>query len=271
VKAQLQGVCETSKNFAMKCVIIALSVLLVSCDLAAQPFDNGGMGHFMAGPGWIFSAKIDDYLSRPEVLGPSYDPSHMGMMMGGEGFGISNRFLIGGGGYGIGVFTIASDSAEITEYQGGGYFKAGYIFWNMPATFATANVGIGFAGHSYEIYNRRSVNGIFFNQEFPIMKGQQRTYSYGSMMLDLSAGIKTVLDKPEGGKVGGVMFGLDAGLICDLAISDWYCYESGDENIYGAPKPGITTIPYFRLTIGGGGFKTGTHAGGGAETPEPQE
>lgn len=255
----------------MKHSLIFLSLLVISGSLMAQSFDKGGMGHFMAGPGWILSAKVDDYLSRPEVLGSSYQPVHLGMMMGGEGFGITNRFLVGGGGYGLGIFTVNTDEAAVTEFQGGGYFKTGYIFWTKPTTFMSANVGVGFAGHSYEIRNLRDVDGIYFNQEFPIMPGYQRTYTYGSMLVDLGCAVKTVLAKPEGGKLGGVILGLDAGCIFDQATSDWYSDENSDEYVYGAPKPGMTTIPYIRVTIGGGGFKSSIPLGTGVETPRPEE
>lgn len=256
----------------MKRMLILMTLLVAAGNAGSQSLDAGGLGYFMTGPNWIYASRIDDYLARPEVLGPSYQPYHLGMMIGGEGFGLADRFLIGGGGYGTGVFSVQSDSGAVTEFQGGGYFKAGYLFWSKATMFAHANLGIGFMGHTFEIRNDRAVNGIYFDQEFPVMPGQERIYSYGGMSLDPGVGFKMVLAKPEGEKLGGVVVGVDVGCIINLPYSDWYSDESVYDYIYGPPVPGVSTALYIRFIFGGGGFKNKAYVTNDLpETPMPRE
>jgi len=207
----------------------------------------------MTGPSWVFSQKVNDYLSEPYIMGASYSPTNLGIQAGGEGFAMIHRVLIGGGGYGISQFTQSADSASLVQGSGGGYFKVGYVFWSKQKTFMTTNLGIGGFGSSYEITNQKSKNGIYFNEEFPIRTGETKTYSYAGSLFDFTYGIKTLITGKNMNSHGGFMLGFDAGCLLNVATGSW----SGDEdNIIGPPSPGVTTIPYIRLTIGGGGFST---------------
>ena len=236
----------------MKRYLIFLASLIFGQGATSQQINSGGFGHFMIGPAWSLSQKVDDYLAQPNVLGNSFQPIQSGVLAGGEGFAVINRVLIGGGGYGISHFSQSSDSGSLIKAGGGGYFKAGYIVWTRTRSFMTANIAFGGFGYTYEITNNRAQNGIYFNQEFPINKGETRRYTYGGTSFDFSYGIKTVVGKrQEADRCGGFMLGTDVGCLLNIATGDWV---GAEDNIIGPPSPGMMAIPYIRLTIGGGGF-----------------
>ena len=234
----------------MKRVLIIFICLGFYASTSAQQIERGGFGYFMSGPAFVLSSKVDNYLSTEDVLGPSYKAPTISVGAGGEGFAILGRVIIGGGGFGLSQFVQHCDSASLTQSGGWGYFKTGYIVWSKKYSFMSANIGVGGFGYNYEIRNDIAKNGIYFNKEFPILIGEQRKYSYGGTCFDFSYGIKTLVINKEKDRDGGFLFVFDAGVLLSIATGDW---QGDDEKIMGPPSPGISSTPYIRILIGGGG------------------
>lgn len=256
---------------AIKTSIVLGTLMVIASGTLAQSFERGGMGYAVLGPSWIFSSRVDDYLSRPEVLGSSYQPAAFGFMWGGEGFVIRHRILIGGSFEGSNPLEIQTSTATVNEFYASFNFKTGYIFWDRGSNFMNFNLGTGFMTHSFDIRNDKAPDGIFFNQEYPVNLGEQQSYSYGGFDFDFGVGVKKVLGSSAGDKMSGVMLGIDAGCFLNIPTGGWYNTYDMNEIIYGPPSPGVSAVPYIRLVIGGGGFKSGVPVGKGEETPPPQK
>ena len=98
---------------------------------------GGGAGHFMVGLALILNKNVTDYLTKPDVLGPSYDGTPLALQIGGEGYAMINKFIIGGGGFGLGGFESGADDGNVTIGGADGYFKTGYRFWTRNTSFMT--------------------------------------------------------------------------------------------------------------------------------------
>lgn len=259
----------------MKKITIALllTLLLGSMHtLTAQETSDekitGGFGHFFIGPGFIQAKKINDYLKKPDVLGSSYSPSTMAYSIGGEGGAVLNRFIIGGGGFGMFSPSYSTDSARTMTGMGGGYFKIGYIFYQRTNTFMYGYASFGGSGYSLQITNIGDSAPVNFNRKYPLQPGKKETYSFGGLLFDLGVSVKTITiseKSTDSRKWGGFMLGVDLGCFVTMPISDWNTSGNGNNNgnnnndvnhaVVGPPSPTSIFSPYIRLTLGGGGFK----------------
>lgn len=255
-------------------ITLLLAVLLgtlhtVSGQEAAESKITGGFGHFFIGPGFIQAKKINDYLKKSDVLGSSYSPSSMNYSIGGEGGAVLNRFIIGGGGFGMFSPSYSTDSARTMTGMGGGYFKIGYIFYQRPNTFMYGYASFGGAGYSLQVSNIGDSMPVNFNRKYPLQAGKKETYSFGGLLFDLGVSLKTIAISEKSAdtrKWGGFMLGVDIGCFVTMPISDWNASQGSNINnnnnnndanhvVVGPPSPASVFSPYIRLTLGGGGFK----------------
>lgn len=254
--------------------LLALAFFLGSNPANAQGNNDetktvGGFGHFFIGPAFIQSKKVNDYLKRSDVMGSSYSPATFGYTIGGEGAAILNRFIIGGGGFGVVTPSISTDSSRAQAAMGGGYFKVGYIFHQKPNTFMYGYASFGGSGYSLQLSNLGDSTPINFNRKYPTLPGKKDYFSFGGFLFDFGVSLKTIAVgnvSKDAKKKGGFMIGVDLGCAVTLPISDW---ESGNNNnnnnnnnntnnrvvVTGPSTPSAMFSPYFRLTIGGGGFR----------------
>jgi hypothetical protein len=239
----------------MKKLLLMLFFLPVWLTSTGQDIiiSGGGAGHFMTGPAFILNKNVTDYLKKPTVLGPSYDGVPLAMQIGGEGYAMINKFIIGGGGFALAGFESNAGHGTVTIGGAGGYFKSGYRFWTRKASFMTVNTGVGAFGCSVDLENMTDENGIAFNKTNPIAVGEKRSYSFGGALFDLSLGFKSMaMGSMDENGFGGFLLGVDAGCMLNVPVGEW---KADNENtIQGPPGPGLVTIPFIRLTLGGGGF-----------------
>ena len=214
---------------------------------------GGGAGHFTIGPSLVFSKSIQDYLKEPHVLGSSYDGTPWALQIGGEGYAMINKFLVGGGGFALSGFKTTANDGNAMMGGAGGYFKTGYRIFSGKTNFTTINASIGGFGYPLELENKSAENGVAFNRSAPIEIGKKNSYSFRGMLLDLGFGNKSMVigSRNEDG-FGGFLLGMDAGCMLSVPFGDWKA--DNETSISGPPDPDYVWMPYLRLTIGGGGF-----------------
>jgi hypothetical protein len=207
------------------------------------------------GPGWFAPNEFTDYLQQPSVLGASLDWRNLGISAGGEGFAEIRGLLIGGGGYGLALPSMRSDSGTAWVAVGAGYFKTGYVFYQTGRQFAAFTVGLGAGGIGTNIKNNSKSTPILFDTEDPIDPGDEKAYAIGYAMFDFGVSFKGVASSRSGeerGRYSGFMFGIDAGTWLGVRMDEWRYDGDATSRI---DSPGNFFSPYIRLTIGGGGFR----------------
>lgn len=228
--------------------LISICVLTVLAHTAVAQKYEGGFGYFNAGVGRHLQKGIETRLQSPTLFGNSFNFSPVGRTMGGKGFGIYNRFLIGGGGYGTTILDNATN-AEVKLSIGGGFFNFGYLFLKKERTFMYGFGGIGGGGSTLEIKNTSFATLDFSdNQQIPI--GEKRKIRAGGFGLEAGIGVQQLI-KGKGDDAGRscFMLGLVAG-INYFPSQDWR-FEANDTKVSGM---GNLSSFYVGITIGGGGI-----------------
>ena len=239
----------------MKKLQLLLAGLLYCHFLFSQDIiiTGGGAGHFTIGPAYIYDARTIDYLRGGSLLGQDYKGPPPAVQLGGEGYAMINKFVVGGGGFAIGGFESRAGGGSANIGGAAGYFKFGYRFWSRKTSFMTFCGGVGAFGYNLELKNESAENGVAFIEGSPIQIGETKKYRFGSALFDLSYGFKTmVLGSEDASGFGGILAGIDAGCLLDVPVGGW---KSDTESLLtGPPSPGLVLVPYIRFTFGGGGF-----------------
>lgn len=241
--------------------IIAIA-LIIGCTLTGKAqsvqYTGGGHGYFFMGPSYISMPAIQDYFKESQVLGPTVSYSEISTIIGGEGFGMKGRFLIGGGGYGTGPFNATSEKGKAEVFGGGGYFKAGYVLAPGRSAFFATHIGVGWGGYTVKITNNTPDQEIYFNPAKPAISQDIRDYSFGGTLFDPGFSFQTMaFGDANDNTSGGFMLGINLGCAITLPMGDWY---SGSDLVLGnIPLPGILYNPYLKITIGGGGIEYNTY------------
>ena len=235
--------------------LILISFVLVRPSEAQSSLFTGGYGHFFTGPFWFSPPELQDYLSSPGVLGSSLEWKDVGLGAGGEGFAEIRGLLIGGGGFGMLLPSMAADSGTAWVGFGAGYFKTGYVVHQSGRQFLSAMAGFGVGGIGTNIKNNSEVNSIGFDEQEPVPPGDERAYGIGYALFDVGLSYKVVASgarAEERGRYGGFMIGLDLGTWFGLRMDEWRYDGEATSRI---PSPAHFFSPYIRLTIGGGSFR----------------
>lgn len=106
---------------------------------------NGGMGTFGPTLALIDFSNLNNSLRNAGFE----EVSSKQWMLGGGGYLIANRTMIGGAGWG-GNQTVTSDSSQVIcrVNYGGGEFRAGYIILDSRYLLITPGIGIGGGGYT---------------------------------------------------------------------------------------------------------------------------
>jgi hypothetical protein len=234
---------------------LALMVLFFTIPLFSQSYDyTGGYGHFFTGPALIEPSDLVHHLQKPSVLGPSFNWDNVGITTGGEGMAEIHQLLVGGGGFGIVVPDMSSDSGTVKFGYGGGGLKVGYVFKQDEKFFMSLVAGFGGGVMYIGVENNSVSTPVYFSSTFPILPRGEEDYFMGNLIYDVALNTKLIATRvdPDKKSFGGFMLGLDLGTIIGVPIGNWY---NEDRDVNGIPSPGTVISPYLRLTIGGGGFK----------------
>ncbi len=115
----------------------------------------GGFGYWIGG-----YAQIQPPAAYDNIKGAGYpQPGSSGLLSGGEGYALIGKLVIGGGGFGIGLFGGTSPDYNSSAGVSGGYFSLGYVLFANDNMLLFPTVGMG--GGGLEIIVNQSKGGSF--------------------------------------------------------------------------------------------------------------
>ena len=226
-------------------------VLLAGLTLVAEPVSaqrraapgprDGGHGFFAVG---VQRADIDRLNNALFASGlPAFSQTFL--TLGGGGFAVRNRFLIGGEGHGLiqSSETTADGVFRTGVTAGFGLFDLGYQVWRSGRFAVYPMVGIGGGGISLRIRERATV-------DFDDLLDDPRrgvTVTGAGMLLSASLGADLLI--PVGpARRGGFLVGVQGGYTFFPLEAAWFADGS---DVAGGPDVRLTG-PWLRVTVGGG-------------------
>ena len=206
---------------------------------------EGTRGVFQAG---YLMLDLDELNARLLSAGyPEMDDRFL--TLGGAGYRVMNRILIGGEGHGLlGREETTADATRRISLNGGyGLFRLGYLLLADYGFDLVPAIGIGGGGMSLKITERGSPT-------FDDVLGQparSSTLSTGMLLVDGSVGVnyRVALGPPDRRR-GGILIGLHGGYLYSPWNSSWDL--DGLSDVAGGPELLIQGF-YGRVTIGGWG------------------
>jgi hypothetical protein len=213
---------------------------------------GGGFGHFQAGVSLGYYPSLTSYLVRPDILGDSYSPQNQGIQLGGGGYGLVGKILIGGSGYFSGFKPVTTDSASASFSSGAGLFNMGYLLKNNEKWLLFPYAGIGGSGITLKLSNQSDSGGIYFDSQKEISFGEISRLSIGGIAYEVGFSVKYFITRlSEENLHGGLMVGLDLGCQNALFVRNKWADGKGQE--LRGPDRIQGFLPYIRITLGGGG------------------
>ncbi|CCH53930.1 hypothetical protein BN8_03064 [Fibrisoma limi BUZ 3] len=226
------------KTTAMCCVLL-LFWLPLSYGQTTTTY--GGAGSFRIGYANLHQvSRVLAPFTPPTLapLGTSF------VCIGGEGYARLNKYLIGGGGYGMARRTLALNTIHAEPFSGGGFLQAGRIILDQPRFWLYPTLGAGFSAIGLTQYEQ-APTGEHLNE---------RTVMLTNVNVHLGLGIDWLavrVDSDDRERYGGVLIGLRLGYQLSPLVSNW----QGDDGGMAREEPRYATNGYFvTLTIGAGGF-----------------
>lgn len=252
-----------SREHRPRSVVALVGILATTLGLAgaagAQTVDQGeptdieaGRGFFQAGYMALDLGELNASLTAAGL--PELDERVVSL--GGAGFGVRGRLLIGGEGHALlgGDQTTADGSIEVGLSGGYGLFRLGYLLLGGEGFLDVyPMVGIGGGSMSVRITERSAPT---FDD---VLVDPQRssTLSTSMFLLDIGLGadyrfVVSEDDDEEG--EGGVLVGVHAGYTLAPGDTEWTL--DGINNVAGGPAARVEGF-YLRLSIGGWGWSPG--------------
>lgn len=203
--------------------------------------DHGGKGYFAIGWSALDLGPLNDFLAASGYRRFSEDF----LTLGGGGYAVLGRFVIGGQGHGylgegqdvpLGIENFRTDLSAAM-----GFVDLGWVLWSHGGCSLTPMVGLGGGGLTLQI---DALTAPTFG-EVLAQPGHRSTLSTGGFLLDLGASFDFLLQGEDG---GGPLFGVRVGWVLAPIEGGW---ELEDREIAGGPELGVTG-PYVRILLGGG-------------------
>jgi hypothetical protein len=242
------------KSTVLFIMVLLSGMMLPSKILVAQaPPQGGGFGHFQIGFNLNHFPVLNDYLKNPDILGNSYSPSREGIQLGGGGYGVLGRLLLGGSGYFSGFNPIQTDSASVSLSSGTALFNAGYLLKKTERWLIFPYAGVGGTGLSLRLANRQDSGGIFFDRNQGISFGEISKLSLGGIASEVGISFKYFITTcTEDSPHGALMIGFDLG--CQASFFTSNKWSDGKGRTLTGPNSLSGYLPYIRITLGGGGI-----------------
>lgn len=236
-------------------LIVALSMLLVLPGPASpqeDPTEEGRGGGFFQG-GYM---KLDLAELNATLAAAGYPALQDGLAtLGGGGFGMKGRFLLGGEGHAlIGSEETTADGATQVELGGGyGLFRVGYLAYTIEGLDVYPMIGIGGGGMSLSLVDRSAPT---FGEVLADPRRSSKL-STSSFLLDASVAahyrfaVEESAPQPaEEDDPGGVLVGVQTGYTFAPGSSSWNLDVIN--TVAGGPDLSMEAF-YVRITIGGWG------------------
>lgn len=224
---------------------VLISAALTVVPVAAQPArpnDSGWAGK------WVFvvgsqTLDLDELNARAAEAG--FSPfSHRLLSLGGGGWAVRDRFVIGGNGHALIAGDEAGGALRASLAGGYGQLDVGYQVVRAGAFTLTPTVGVGAGGMSLGLSETAGPSSF---DDFLVDPSAGSQVSNWGFVLDgaLSADVSFRLSDPatDGGREGGMTAGVRVGYA--LSPADWNWVEVSD-----GPDFAVTGV-YLRVMLGG--------------------
>ncbi|MBO0935422.1 hypothetical protein J2I47_02565 [Fibrella sp. HMF5335] len=198
---------------------------------------TGGAGFFRMG--YASLHRVGQTLDQFSSTG-QYGLSNDFICIGGEGYARLNKYILGGGGFGMMAHGMGSPTYHAEPFGGGGYLYAGRLvvdthrFWLYP----TAGAGLTVIG-----LTQRQQIGTSTQESSVTLPNVALQVGVGADWMPVAFG--------EGDGYGGLLLGMRAGYQISPSSSGWQ--STGD---VPSDRPRYATNGFFvTMTIGVGGFR----------------
>ena len=226
---------RSSKVPAVGLVLFVAPLFGIHGSFAQQKL-MGGSGGFMMGFKTQNTAAYQYFVREG---GPQIG-DHI-LQIGGEGYGLLNRWVIGGGGYYNHGDQSEDGNLEYQVHGGGGYVNLGYVVYNTDQLLVFPLLGVG----ADAVGINRGVN-----EDVVYEPGRFLEANYFTVTPTLDLG--GAADWFPGKK--GAKIGIRAGYVISLSRDNDWRHYGGDVTNPDLPNNDLDGF-YIRLTVGGGHFK----------------
>ncbi|MGD1841068.1 MAG: hypothetical protein ACFB0B_09250 [Thermonemataceae bacterium] len=219
--------------------LIAFAFIFISSSntLQAQNRLKGGAGGLLIGFKTYNTATHQFFVPEGSpVLGDNL------LQIGGEGYGLLNRWVIGGGGYMSQGDQVQEGNLEYELRGGGGFFNVGYVVYHTRELLVFPLLGIGIDALGI---NRRIEEDISFEPN----RFLEANYFIVRPSLDLGVAVDWFPGKK------GLKLGIRTGYNVTLSRGNEWRHYGGEITNPDLPDNDLDGF-YVRLTVGGGHFKT---------------
>ena len=201
---------------------------------------NEGAGYFAVGVQFADLSALNTQLADAGY--PTFSTEMVSL--GGGGYSVKNRILLGGEGHGLLTGEQGYQGRNVSVGGGYGLFTLGYLFRPRRNLRVYPQLGLGGGGLQLEIGSQGDADNFD-----DVLDDPNRSASVGraSLLVSLGAGLEYQFSGPEDS--GGFRLGLRAGYMLSTLESDW---SLDDTTLSGGPDATMQG-PFLRLTIGGGG------------------
>jgi len=243
--------------------LLALALLQAALPATLRAQDDAperrGGGYFQAG---LMVLDTDELNAALLPAGyPALDDSFL--TLGGGGFGMSGRFLIGGEGHAVIGGTETTPDGTFQLGLGGGYglFRLGYLAYSIAGVDVYPMIGLGGGGVSLSLIERSAPT---FGDVL-LDPARSAHLSAGAFLVDASVAVfyrpefattdgdgdrGRGRDRDDDEDRGGLLLGLQGGYTFSPADTSWRL--DGINTVAGGPDMNLQGF-YVRLSIGGWG------------------
>lgn len=206
----------------------------------------GGNGYFLFSGHIVPLSDVNSFLKRKGYPQLEAIP----LSIGGGGYGIIGRIIIGGEGRGVIAGGIGENKNYKTSFSlGYGYINVGYNIFSTEKINLYPTVGIGGGAISVSIEEKKRIPSSIDEAVKPENFPRKTELSRGSLVLNLAIGGDYLLGKTDEKGAAGFIAGFRIGYILPVVNSRW-SIEGTDLN--KGPNLNLSGF-YFSIVLGGGG------------------
>jgi len=222
----------------------------------SRPSERGFAGFLSLGVEGTDWGALDDELARTGFAALEAQR----FTIGGGGYVLLSRVLIGGEVYGsIGNPSASASEREVRPIGGGGFLTLGYAVVDRPRARAYPLLGLGGVGVVLDLQDPLGV-GIGPNVNDPqfvdvmVNPGRRSQVTAGGLALLFGAGAEVLVGmrhNPARHREAGLLLGVRGGWVYTPVRSDWMLYN---QRITGGPDV-VGGGWFVRFTVGAGGTR----------------
>lgn len=219
-------------------------------------FTSYGQTSFRLGGLGYASVGMQSLNFQEKNLGTQSDyilHENLNFQFGGGGFLLfDSKFVVMGQGYGSIYGKENLNSTEITSTYGGGGINLGYSIVNKNDVLFFPTIGLGGASYIVEVENKGQTNFDFGSAN--VLPQETNIFQLPNSYLDFNLNLHKLFDvNKKDDDHGGISLGLSIGYQLGIKKRDWENL-SIESKVQDMNKNKAGTF-YFKLLIGGGGFK----------------